>query len=127
MGAAGTGTPLLPPSFVAGTISISAAQANAPQQLSALVRAQLDPNTPGSAYDVFISTDSSGGLYLGHPSPTALQLSTSNYGRYLAAAASSTAQGNSASYGSNFPGTQSTLDDIWVLMSTTGTFHVEIH
>lgn len=126
MGAAASGLPLLPPSFMAGTITISAGQANTPLQLSALVQAQLDPNVPGSARNVVITSDSSQPVYIGHPSPKLGALSTTNYGRLLAAASGATAQGNSAVYSSQFPGSQATLDDIWVLLPGAGTFHVEI-
>lgn len=127
MGAFATGAPLLPPSFIAGTITISAGQAGTSQQLSALVQTQLDPNAQGSARHLRITTDSSGALYIGHPSPKGGVLSTSNYGVLLAAASGVTAQPNSVVYDSNFPGAQVTLDDIWVLMTGAFTFHVEIY
>ena len=118
MGAFATGTPLLPSGYVAGTITISAGQANVPQQLLALIQAQLDLNCPGAGQEVTIQATSAS-LYVGRESPLAGPLSSSNYGYVLVAGASRT-------YRTTFPGAHSPVGDLQVLMTATGTFQVEV-
>ena len=84
-------------------------------------------NAQRSPRNLVITSDNSGPVYLGEQSPSGGALSTSNYARLLAAASGAVAQGNSAVYTSSFPGSQSSTDDIWVLMTGAGTFHVEIY
>ena len=119
MGAYATGSPLFPTGYIAGTITISAGQANAPQQLLALIQAQLDGNCPGAGYEVNLQADSSGALYVGRQSTIAGALSTTNYGYVLPVGASRT-------YRSGFPGSHSPVGDLQVLMAAAGTFHVEV-
>ena len=119
MGAAATGFPLTPSTYVAGTVTISAGQANAPQQLLALVQAQLDANAIGVSYEVTLQTDGSGILYVGRQNLVG-PLSTANYGYQLPSG------GTSRTYRSGSPGSHSSIGDLQVLMSTAGTFHIEI-
>jgi hypothetical protein len=125
MGAAGTGSPLFPAGYVAGTIAIGAGQAGAPQQLLALVQAQLDPNCPGAGQEVTLQTDSSGALYVGEPNAVG-PLSTTNYGYCLDAAQSGFVAGASRTYRTAFPGSHSPVGSLSVLMTGAGTFHVEV-
>ena len=120
MGASATGFPLFPTGYVAGTITISAGQANVPQQLLALIQAQLDLNAPGAGYEVNLQTDASGPLYIGRQSTLGGALSSTNYGYTLPAG------GSSRTYRSGFPGSHSPVGDLMVLMTAAGTFHVEI-
>lgn len=119
MGAAATGSPLYPAGYVAGTITISPAQAGVPQQLLALVQAQLDPNCPGAGQEVQLQADASGTLYIGEASPLGGALSTTNYGYLLTS-------GSSRIYRTTFPGRHSPVGDLQVLMTLSGTFHVEV-
>ena len=118
MGASATGFPLYPSGMVAGTIAIGSAQANVPQSLLALIQAQLDPNCTGTGQEVNIQTDT-GSLYVGRPSPLGGALATTNYGYLLTA-------GSSRTYRSSFPGNNSPVGDLSVLMTAAGTFHVEV-
>lgn len=124
MGAAATGTPLLPTGYVAGTISISAAQAGSAQSLLALIQAQLDPNVQGAAQEVNISSDSSGIVYIGTAKNLAGTLSASNYG--VALPASTTTFAPYRNYRATFPGINAPVGNLYVFMSSTGTFHVEV-
>ena len=124
MGASATGFPLFPAGYVAGTITISAGQANSPQSLLALIQAQLDANCAGSYQEVTLQADASGALYVGRPNIVG-PLSTTNYG-YILAAATTGAAGASRTYRSSFPGNNSPVGDLMVLMSAAGTFHVEV-
>ena len=127
MGAAGTGSPLFPAGYVAGTITISAGQANVPQQLLALIQAQLDPNCPGAGQEVTLQTDTSGALYVGEQSPLGGALSTTNYGYVLdKSQVAGYLAGASRTYRTTFPGTHSPVGDLMVLMAAAGTFHVEV-
>lgn len=127
MGAAATGTPLLPSSYVAGTITISAGQAGTPQQLLALIQAQLDANCPGVAYILTIQADASNPVYIGRQTPLGGALSTTNYGVLLDKAQSPLLAGANKVYQSAFPGSHAPIGDIQVLMSGAGnTFHVEV-
>jgi len=120
MGAAATGTPLIPSGYVAGTITISAGQAGSPQNLFDLIRAQLDPNCVGVGREINIQNDfASGTLYIGGPNPILGALSTSNYGYALVPGAART-------YRSSFPGNAASVGDLQVLLAATGTFHVEV-
>jgi hypothetical protein len=119
MGAFATGFPLMPSGYVAGTITISAGQAGVPQQLLALIQAQLDANAAGAGYEVTLQTDSSGALYVGRQSTLGGALSSTNYGYQLPSG------GSSRTYRSGFPGAHSPVGDLMVLMTATGTFHVE--
>ena len=125
MGAAGTGSPLFPAGYVAGTITISAGQANVPQQLLALIQAQLDPNCPGAGQEVTLQTDTSGALYVGEQNSTG-PLSTTNYGYVLDKGQTGFVAGASRTYRTTFPGTHSPVGDLMVLMAASGTFHVEV-
>jgi hypothetical protein len=120
MGAAATGHPLFPAGYVAGTITISAAQAGAPQQLLALIQAQLDPNCPGAGQEVTIQSDSSGALYIGRQSKLGGALSATNFGYVLGPGV------GSRTYRTSFPGSHSPVGDLQVFMVATGTFHVEV-
>jgi hypothetical protein len=122
MGAQATGLPLLPTGFVAGTITISAGQAGTPQNLLTLVAAQLDANVSRTPYYIRIEADSSGVVYIGAPSPLLGALATTNYGRLLATGS----PGGNAVFESYFPGAQPSGQQLSVLMSGSGTFHVEI-
>lgn len=117
MGAAATGSPVLPSGYVAGTITISGAQADQPQQLLALIQVQLDPNCPGAAYTLTIQIDTTP-IYGGRQN-AAGALSSSNYGWTL--------QSNYASRAiqSAFPGVHAPIGDIEIYMAA-GTFHVEV-
>jgi hypothetical protein len=119
MGAAAAGSPLFPAGYVAGTIEISAGQAGVPQQLLALIQAQLDPNCPGAGAEVTLQTDTSGVLYVGRQSSLGGPLSTTNYGYALQPLGSRT-------YRTSFPGNHSPVGDLQVLMAAAGTFHVEV-
>lgn len=126
MGAAGTGSPLFPAGYVAGTITISAGQANVPQQLLALIQAQLDPNCPGAGQEVTLQTDTSGALFVGEQN-SAGPLSTTNYGYVLdKSQVAGYLAGASRTYRTTFPGTHSPVGDLMVLMAAAGTFHVEV-
>ena len=120
MGAAATGF-LFASTYVAGTITISAGQAGTPQNLLLLIQAQLDAQCPGAAQEVTIQTDASGSLYVGRYNLVGA-LSTTNYGYLL----SSGSPGASRTYRSSFPGNNSPVGDLWVLMTGAGTFHVEV-
>ncbi|SRR6266478_6034045 len=117
MGAAATGPPLFPAGYTAGTITISAGQANTPLQLLALIQAQLDPNCPGAGEEVTIQAESVT-LYIGRESKLGGPLSSSNYGYLLTG-------GSSRTYRSGFPGAHSPVGDLQVYMAA-GTFHVEV-
>lgn len=119
MGAAATGAPLFPAGYVAGTITIGAGQAGTPQQLLALIQAQLDANCPGAGYEVTIQTDATGILYVGRTNLVG-DLSASNYGYALPLG------GASRTYRSGFPGSHSSVGDLMVFMASAGTFHVEL-
>ncbi len=125
MGALGTGSPLFPSGYVAGTITISAGQANAPQNLLTLIQAQLDANCPGAGREVTLQTDSSGVLYVGETNLIG-DLSTTNYGYALDKAQTGFTAGASRTYRTTFPGTHSPVGDLMVLMAASGTFHVEV-
>ena len=125
MGASATGIPLFAAGYVAGTITISAQQAGVPQQLLALVQAQLDPNCPGAGQEVTLQTDSSGALYVGEQNKAGA-LSTTNYGYVLDAAQTGLVAGASRTYRTSFPGAHSPVGDLSVLMTAAGTFHVEV-
>jgi hypothetical protein len=125
MGAFATGSPLMPSGYVAGTITISAGQAGTPQQLLSLIQAQLDPNCPGAGHEIQLQADSSGALYIGRAN-AAGPLSTTNYGYVLDKAQSPLVAGASRIYRTSFPGAHSPVGDLMVLMSATGTFHVEV-
>lgn len=125
MGAYATGSPLLPSGYVAGTITISSGQAGTPQSLLGLIQTQLDANCPGAGYEVTLQTDSSGALYVGRSNLIGA-LSTSNYGYVLDKAQTGFTAGASRTYRSGFPGSHSSVGDLQVLMSATGTFHVEV-
>jgi len=125
MGAYATGSPLYPAGYVAGTITISAGQAGTPQSLLALIQAQLDTNCPGANQEVTLQSDSSGALYVGRPNLIGA-LATTNYGYVLDAATGSFHAGASRTYRSSFPGNNSPVGDLQVLMTGAGTFHVEV-
>jgi hypothetical protein len=120
MGAYATGPPLFPAGYVAGTITIGAGQAGTPQQLLALIQAQLDPNCPGAGQEVTLQSDSTGALYIGRASSLAGALSATNFGYVLPAGISS------RTYRTSFPGSHSPVGDLQVFMASTGTFHVEV-
>ena len=126
MGAFGTGSPLFPSGYVAGTITISAGQAGTPQSLLALIQAQLDANCPGAGQEVTIQADATGAVYIGRASPIAGALATTNYGYVLDAASGSFVAGASRTYRTTFPGSHSPVGDLQVLMTGAGTFHVEV-
>lgn len=117
MGAAGSGFPLFPLGYVAGTITLSDSN---PHQLLALIQAQLDVNAPGSGYEVNLQTDASGILYVGRQSTLGGVLSSTNYGYALPSG------GSSRTYRSGVTGAHSPVGDLMVLMVGGGTFHVEI-
>lgn len=117
MGSAATGFPLMPAGYVAGTITLTG---SAPQQLLALIQAQLDPNAPGAGYEVNLQTDASGALFVGRQSSLGGALSSTNYGYSLPAG------GSSRVYRSGVTGSHSPVGDLMVLMVGGGTFHVEI-
>lgn len=125
MGAAATGFPIVPSGLVAGTITISAQQAGTPQQLLALIQAQLDPNCPGAGQEVTLLADSSGPLYIGRANLVG-PLSASNYGYLLAAGTSPVIPGGGISFQTSFPGNSAPVGDLQVLMTGAGTFHVII-
>lgn len=125
MGAAATGNPLFPAGYVAGTVTISAGQAGVPQQLLALIQAQIDPNCPGAGQEVTLQTDNSGALYVGEPNKIG-PLSASNYGYCLDTAQSGFVAGASRTYRTAFPGAHSPVGSLFVLMTGAGTFHVEV-
>jgi hypothetical protein len=120
MGAPATGYPLQPPAYIAGTITISAAQANTPQQLLALIQAQLDANCPGVCRAMSVQIDNTV-LYGGCQSQggTSTALSTSNYGWEL------TSTFPIKTWGSDFPGSQVPIGNMQIFMAA-GTFHVEV-
>lgn len=118
MGALGTGFPLLPSGYVGGTITISAGQANAPQQLLALIQAQLDKNCKGAGYEITIQATTAS-VYIGRESPLGGPLSATNYAYVLLA-------GSSRTYRSSFPGEHSPVGDLQVFMTATGSFQVEV-
>jgi len=124
MGALATGPPLLPKGYVAGTITISAGQAGTPQSLLALVQAQLDPNVNVNPYRVWVQSDTSGNLYLGSQTNLVGNLSASNYGVFLPTATATFTPFRE--YESVFPGANATFGDLYVFMSSSGTFHVEV-
>jgi hypothetical protein len=115
----------MPAGYVAGTITISAGQANTPQQLLTLIQAQLDPNCPGAGQEVTLQTDSSGAVYVGEQNLVGA-LSTTNYGYCLDKAQTGFVGGASRTYRTSFPGSHSPVGDLSVLMITSGTFHVEV-
>lgn len=125
MGAYATGSPLLPSGYVSGTITISSGQAGTPQALLTLIQAQLDPNCKGVGREVTLQTDSSGPLYVGSPNNVGA-LSTTNYGYVLDKAQSGFLAGASRTYRTQFPGEASPVESLSVLMTATGTFHVEV-
>ncbi len=117
MGAAATGTPLLPSGYVAGTITISAGQANTPQNLFDLIRTQLDANCPGTGTEVQLQATGAS-LYIGRANLIGA-LSTTNYGYLLTA-------GSSRIYRSGVTGSHSPVGDLQVLLQSSGTFQVEV-
>jgi hypothetical protein len=125
MGAFAAGSPLFPAGYVAGTITISAGQANVPQNLLTLIQAQLDANCPGAGQEVTIQTDTSGAVYVGEPNLIGA-LSTSNYGYVLDKAQSGFVGGASRTYRTAFPGSHSPVGSLNVLMTSSGTFHVVV-
>lgn len=122
MGAAGTGFPLMPSGYTAGTITL--ANTN-PNNLLTLIQAQLDKNCIGAGQEITIQADSSGPLYIGETNLVG-DLSTSNYGYVLDKAQSGFVAGASRTYRSGFPGHGSPVGDLMVLMNPAGTFHVEV-
>ena len=125
MGAYATGPPLFPAGYVAGKITISAGNAGTPLPLLSLIQAQLDSNCPGAGQEVTIQADTSGAVYVGRASTLGGALSTSNYG-YVLDPGTSTVAGASRTYRSSFPGNNSPVGDLQVLMAAAGTFHVEV-
>lgn len=115
MGASGTGFPLLPAGYVAGTITLPD---GSPHNLLTLIQAQLDPNCKGAAQQVGLQADDSGTLYVGRNSPLGGALSTSNYGYALTS--------GSQTYRTSFPGDKAPIGDLEVLIEGGGTFHVEV-
>jgi hypothetical protein len=115
MGAAGTGSPLFPAGYVGGMITLSDSN---PQQLLALIQAQLDPNCPGAGAEINLQAGS-GTLFVGRSSPIAGELSPTNFGYQLFA-------GDSRTYRTSFPGNHSPVGDLEVLMVGGGTFSVEV-
>lgn len=122
MGAIATGSPLFPAGYVAGTITFAG---SAPLQLLALIQAQLDANCPGAGREVTIQADSSGPVYVGEANKVGA-LSTSNYGYVLDKAQTGFVAGASRTYRSTFPGQDSPVGDLMVLMADGQTFHVEV-
>lgn len=122
MGAAATGTPLLPSGYIAGTITLSDSN---PHQLLALIQAQLDPNCPGAGQEINLQADASGAVYVGEQNLIGV-LSTSNYGYVLDKAQGALLAGASRTYRSGFPGHGSPIGTLQVLMNGGGTFHVEV-
>ena len=120
MGASATGFPLLPAGYTAGTITIAAGQANVPQNLMTLIQQQLDINVQGSGYEIQLQTDNSGNVFIGNATTIGGPLSSTNYGYQLFQG------GASRTYRSGFPGSHSSVQDLQVLMTAAGTFHVEI-
>lgn len=88
-----------------------------PQQLLALIQAQLDPNCPGAARAFEIQA-AAATIYIGRQN-LAGALSPSNYGYELVA-------GANKSYGSSFPGSNAPVGDLQVYMAAAGTFNVEV-
>ena len=134
MGAAATGFPLTPSSYVAGTLVCAAA--NTPYNLLTLIQQQLDINCPSQAQNLTLQTDASGVLYVGRGNPgsappanglsigTGGVLSTGNYGYALAASGGAN---GTKTYESTFPGTNACPGNLMVLMTVAnGTFHVEV-
>lgn len=120
MGAAATGVPLFPAGLVAGTITITGGQIGVPQQLLALIQAQLDANCPGAGQEVVIQNDIAGvNLYIGRSSTIKGDMSTSNYGMLLTA-------GQTYTFRTSFPGSHSPVGDLQVFASASATFHVVI-
>jgi hypothetical protein len=123
MGAFATGAPLLPPSYIAGTITISASQASTPQELLTLIQAQLDANCPGVCRALSLQIDTTvlyGGCQSqGGTGGTSTALSTSNYGWEL------TSTFPIKTWGSDFPGSQVPVGNMQIFMAA-GTFHVEV-
>lgn len=127
MGAYATGSPLLQPEGVSGTVTLAAA--NTPYNLLALIQAQLDPNCSGAGQEVNIQTDASAGVYVGQPSPVSGLLSSTNYGYYLApASGTASPQGASRTYRSSFPGNNSPVGRLYVLSTAANTtIHIEVN
>lgn len=115
-----TFNPMNPPSYIAGTITISAGQAGTPQSLLTLIQNQLNPNCPGSGMEVNLQTDDSGALFVGVANKIGA-LSNTNYGYQLGAG------GVSRTYRTSFPGASSPVGSLQVLMNSAGTFHVEVN
>lgn len=122
MGAAATGFPVIPAGYAGGTIIISAAQAGTPQNLLALIQAQLNPNVTAAKW-MRIQADATGTLYGGqqYAGGGTNLLSTSNYAWSL------TSSNPPLIYYSSFPGADVPLGDIWVFMTISAVFHVELY
>ena len=121
MGAYATGSPLFPRGYVAGTVSLTTA--GTAYNLLALIQTQLDAQCGGSAYEVNLQTDASGNVYVGSRSNLVGNLSSTNYGYELI----SGSPGASRTYRSGFPGSHSSVGDLWVVGSASPTtLHVEL-
>lgn len=117
MGAFATGYPLFPSVYVAGTITIAAG--NTVYNLFDLIRTQLDLNCPGAGYEITISSDDTGSVYVGCQTPIGGPLSTTNYGYQLP-------PGSYRTYRSGVSGAHSPVGNLQVLMAAAGTMHVEV-
>ena len=111
-----TYNPLNAPGYVAGTLTLSA---GAVTNLLDLIKAQLEPNCPGAAIMVNLTSDTDL-VYVGASSRIAGALSATNYGYLLASGGSvykcSAGAGNSAP-----------IANIQLLCAAGATLHVEVY
>ena len=110
-----TYNPLNAPSYIAGTLTLSAGTV---AFLIDLIKAQLEPNCPGAALMVNLTSDTDA-VYVGASNRIAGALSAANYGYKL--------DGGGSSYKcSTGAGNSAPIADIQLLCASQATLHVEI-
>ena len=108
--------PLVAPSYIAGTITLSGGVVS---NLLDLVKAQLEPNCPGAALMVTLTSDTDN-VYVGRYNQIAGALAATNYGYLLMSGGS--AYKSSAGAGNSAP-----IADIQLLCAAGATLHIEIY
>jgi hypothetical protein len=114
-----TYNPLMALGYTAGTILIAGVNIGVPVFLLDLIKAQLEPNCPGAALLVLISSDTDN-VYVGASSKLGGALSASNYGYLLTSGGSS--YRSSAGAGNSAP-----IADLQLFCVGAATLHVEIY
>jgi hypothetical protein len=109
----------VPPSYVAGAITVPAGVVS---NLLSLIQAQIAPNCPGTATEFLIAADAgnAGAVSVGAASLVSGALSSTNYAYRLTPASPPRV------YRSTYPGSNTLIGEMQVLSAAAAVLHVEV-